>query len=115
MRANGVLEMDSVPAWRHTPCRPRATSAARQQFDAELCRHCQADGSGSPGYGAKSPSPMIAPSALSAGQDVFLGMLTDMLSRQDEHMQLLARRVLDPAPAAHDGSWPTANSEQDAE
>jgi len=68
-------------------------------FDAEFCTHCLAPmalahqaGNPKPGARVQAGPRMIAaigPSA--AGKTVYLGMLMDMLSRQSEGVQVLAR------------------------
>src|SRR5438067_7777725 len=93
MRANGILEMDSYRLSAYTvPC-PCYICGGGNNFDGELCRHCQAPMALAHQATAQKIHPRmiaaIGPSG--AGKTVFLGMLTDMLSRQDEHMQLLAR------------------------
>lgn len=93
MRANGLLEMDSYRLAAYTvPC-PCYICGGGNNFDAELCRHCHAPMA----LAHQATSQKIHPQMIAAvgpsgaGKTVFLGMLTDMLSRQDESMQLLAR------------------------
>jgi double-GTPase-like protein len=93
MRANGMLEMDSYRLAAYTvPC-PCYICGGGNNFDAELCRHCQAPMALSHQATSQKIHPRmiaaIGPSG--AGKTVYLGMLTDMLSRQDDTMQLLAR------------------------
>jgi hypothetical protein len=93
MRANGMLEMDSYRLMAYTvPC-PCYICGGGNNFDAELCRHCHAPMALAHQANSQKIHPKmiaaIGPSG--AGKTVFLGMLTDMLSRQDEEMQLLAR------------------------
>ncbi len=93
MRANGLLEMDSYRLAAYTvPC-PCYICGGGNNFDAELCRHCHAPMALAHQATSQKLHPrMIAAVGPSgAGKTVFLGMLTDMLSRQDENMQLLAR------------------------
>jgi double-GTPase-like protein len=93
MRANGILEMDSYRLAAYTvPC-PCYICGGGNNFDAELCRHCHAPMALSHQATSQKILPRmiatIGPSG--AGKTVYLGMLTDMLSRQDDTMQLLAR------------------------
>jgi double-GTPase-like protein len=93
MRANGMLEMDSYRLAAYTvPC-PCYICGGGNNFDAELCRHCHAPMA----LAHQATSQKIHPRMVAAigpsgaGKTVYLGMLTDMLSRQDEELQLLAR------------------------
>jgi hypothetical protein len=93
MRANGLLEMDSFRLAAYTvPC-PCYICGGGNNFDAELCRHCHAPMALAHQATSQKVHPRmvaaVGPSG--AGKTVYLGMLTDMLSRQDENMQLLAR------------------------
>jgi hypothetical protein len=93
MRASGMVEMDSFRLAAYTvPC-PCYICGGGNNFDAELCRHCHAPMA----LAHQATSQKIHPRMIAAigpsgaGKTVYLGMLTDMLSRQDENMQLLAR------------------------
>jgi hypothetical protein len=93
MRANGTLEMDSFRLAAYTvPC-PCYICGGGNNFDAELCRHCHAPMA----LAHQATSQKIHPRMIAAigpsgaGKTVYLGMLTDLLSRQDESMHLLAR------------------------
>jgi hypothetical protein len=93
MRNNGILEMDSYRLAAYTvPC-PCYICGGGNNFDAELCRHCHAPMALAHQAASQKVHPRmvaaIGPSG--AGKTVYMGMLADMLSRQDEHMQLLAR------------------------
>jgi Double-GTPase 2 len=93
MRANGMLEMDSYRLMAYTvPC-PCYICGGGNNFDAEMCRHCHAPMALAHQASAQKLHPKmiaaIGPSG--AGKTVLLGMLTDMLSRQEDDMQLLAR------------------------
>jgi hypothetical protein len=93
MRAGGIIEMDSYRLAAYTvPC-PCYICGGGNNFDAELCRHCQAPMALAHQASSQKIHPRmiaaIGPSG--AGKTVYLGMLTDMLSRQEEDMQLLAR------------------------
>jgi hypothetical protein len=93
MRASGVVEMDSYRLAAYTvPC-PCYICGGGNNFDAELCRHCHAPMA----LAHQATSQKIHPRMIAAvgpsgaGKTVYLGMLADMLSRQDECMQMLAR------------------------
>jgi hypothetical protein len=93
MRASGTIEMDSYRLAAYTvPC-PCYICGGGNNFDAELCRHCHAPMA----LAHQAQSQKICPRMLAAigpsgaGKTVYLGMLTDLLSRQDERLQLLAR------------------------
>jgi hypothetical protein len=93
VRNNGILEMDSYRLTAYTvPC-PCYICGGGNNFDAELCRHCHAPMALAHQANSQKIHPrmlaVIGPSG--AGKTVYMGMLADMLSRQDEHMQLLAR------------------------
>jgi hypothetical protein len=93
MRAGGVLEMDSYRLAAYTvPC-PCYICGGGNNFDAELCRHCHAPMALAHQASSQKicPRMMAAIGPSGAGKTVYLGMLTDMLSRQEDDMQLLAR------------------------
>jgi hypothetical protein len=62
-------------------------------FDAELCRHCQAPMALAHQAATQKLHPYMVATigSTGVGKTVFLGMLMDMLSRQPENLQLLAR------------------------
>jgi hypothetical protein len=62
-------------------------------FDAELCRHCQAPMALAHQASSQKVHPhMVAVlGSAGAGKTVYLGMLTDILSRQHKGLQVLAR------------------------
>ena len=62
-------------------------------FDAETCRHCHAPMALAHQASSQNLQPRMvaALGSAGAGKTVFLGMLLDMLSRQSEQHQLLAR------------------------
>jgi len=93
MRANGMVEMDSYRLAAYTvPC-PCYICGGGNNFDAELCRHCHAPMA----LAHQATTQKIHPKMLAAigpsgaGKTVYLGILADMLSRQEEKMQMLAR------------------------
>ena len=93
MNRTGSLELDSYRLAAYTvPC-PCYVCGGGNNFDSELCRHCYAPMA----LAHQAASQRICPRMVAAigpsgaGKTVYLGMLTDMLSRQTEPMQLLAR------------------------
>jgi hypothetical protein len=62
-------------------------------FDAEFCRHCQAPMALSRQADSQKAPPVMVATIGSAGtgKTVYLGMLTDMLSRQNKALHVLAR------------------------
>jgi hypothetical protein len=93
MRANGIVEMDSYRLSQYTVPAPCYICGGGNNFDAELCRHCYAPMALAHQAASQKIHPrMIAAIGSSgAGKTVYLGMLTDMLSKQVEPLQLLAR------------------------
>ncbi|MBW8885691.1 MAG: hypothetical protein JF612_13150 [Planctomycetia bacterium] len=93
MRANGMLELDSYRLAAYTVPSPCYICGGGNNYDAELCRHCHAPMALAHQAMTQKIHPRmiatIGPSG--AGKTVYLGMLSDMLSRQDEALQLLAR------------------------
>jgi len=93
MRANGMLELDSYRLAAYTVPSPCYICGGGNNYDAELCRHCFAPMALAHQATTQKIHPRmiaaIGPSG--AGKTVYLGMLTDMLSRQYETLQLLAR------------------------
>jgi double-GTPase-like protein len=93
MRANGMLELDSFRLAAYTVPSPCYICGGGNNYDAELCRHCHAPMA----LAHQATTQKILPKMIAAigpsgaGKTVYLGMLTDMLSRQDEALQLLAR------------------------
>jgi hypothetical protein len=93
MRTTGSLELDSYRLAAYTvPC-PCYVCGGGNNYDAELCRHCHAPMALAHQAASQKIHPRmvaaIGPSG--AGKTVYLGMLTDMLSRQYDDLQLLAR------------------------
>ncbi len=93
MRANGMLELDSYRLAAYTVPSPCYICGGGNNYDAELCRHCHAPMA----LAHQATTQKILPRMIAAigpsgaGKTVYLGMLSDMLSRQDEALQLLAR------------------------
>lgn len=93
MRGSGTLEMDSYRLAAYTvPC-PCYICGGGNNFDSELCRHCHAPMALAHQANTQKIHPRmiaaIGPSG--AGKTVYLGVLTDMLSRQVDDLQMLAR------------------------
>lgn len=93
MTTAGSVQLDSVRLAAYTvPC-PCYICGGGNCFDAELCRHCHAPMA----LVHQATSQKIHPQMVAAigpsgaGKTVYLGMLTDMLSRQVDELQLLAR------------------------
>jgi hypothetical protein len=93
MTAKALLPLDSYRLVQYAVQVPCYICNGGNTFDAELCRHCQAPMALSHQANTQKVHPqMIAAIGSSgAGKTVYLGMLIDMLSRQSERMQLLAR------------------------
>lgn len=93
MRANGVVLLDSYRLAQYAESAPCYICAGGNNFDADRCRHCQAPMA----LAHQASSQKIHPKMIAAigpsgaGKTVYLGMLTDMLSRQTEPMQMLPR------------------------
>jgi hypothetical protein len=93
MRGYGTVELDSHRLAAYTVPYPCYICGGGNNFDAELCRHCHAPMALAQQAAQQNVQPQmlaaLGPSG--AGKTVYLGMLTDMLSRQDEPLQVLAR------------------------
>lgn len=93
MSPKAVLPMDSYRLAQYTVTAPCYVCGGGNNFDAELCRHCFAPMALAHQASSQKIRPkMIAVlGASGAGKTVYLGMLTDMLSREASRLQLLAR------------------------
>jgi hypothetical protein len=91
--SNVIIPLDSYRLAQYTAQVPCYICSGPNTFDAELCRHCYAPMALTHQANTQHVLPqMIATiGATGAGKTVYLGMLTDMLSRQDERLQILAR------------------------
>src|SRR5262245_64256930 len=93
MNRSGVVLLDSYRLTQYAESACCYICGHGNNFDAELCRHCFAPMA----LAHQAASQRICPKMVAsigpsgAGKTVYLGMLTDMLSRQAEPMQLLAR------------------------
>lgn len=93
MNKRGVLPMDSYRLAQYAVQVPCYICQEGNNFDAELCRHCHAPMALAHQASTQKVRPhMIAVvGSAGAGKTVYLGMLSDMLSRQNDRLQLLAR------------------------
>ena len=93
MKGQGTLEMDSFRMAGYAVSSPCYICGGGNNFDSEMCRHCQAPMALAHQANTQKIHPRmvaaIGPSG--AGKTVYLGMLTDMLSRQMDDLQMLAR------------------------
>jgi hypothetical protein len=89
----GVLALDSYRLAAYAVQVPCYVCEEGNTFDAELCRHCFAPMALAHQANSQKVRPKmiatIGPSG--AGKTVYLGMLMDMLSRQPDRIQALAR------------------------
>lgn len=88
-----VLQLDSLRLAQYSVQAPCYICGGGNNFDAELCRHCQAPMALAHQANTQKVHPhMVAVlGSAGAGKTVYLGMLTDMLSRQHQGLQMLAR------------------------
>jgi hypothetical protein len=93
MSTYGTIELESYRLAAYTvPC-PCYICGGGNNFDAELCRHCHAPMA----LAHQANSQKIRPRSIAViggsgcGKTVYLGLLTDMLSRREDNLQLLAR------------------------
>ncbi len=93
MRSNGVVLLDSYRLSQYAESAPCYICGGGNNFDSELCRHCQAPMALAHQANSQKIHPKLiaAIGSSGAGKTVYLGMLTDMLSRQTEPLQMLAR------------------------
>lgn len=88
-----TLPLDSYRLAQYSVQAPCYICGGGNTFDAELCRHCQAPMALAHQAATQKIHPQmiaaIGPSG--AGKTVYLGMLLDVLSRQCDSMQMLAR------------------------
>lgn len=91
--SNVVVSLDSYRLAQYVAQVPCYICSGPNTFDAELCRHCFAPMALTHQANTQHVHPqMIATiGATGAGKTVYLGMLTDMLSRSDDRLQILAR------------------------
>ena len=94
--ANGVLQMDSYRLAQYAVQVQCYVCEGGNNFDAELCRHCQAPMALAHQLNAQKVEPQMvaAIGSAAAGKTVYLGMLTDMLSRQNRELKLLSRGAI---------------------
>jgi len=93
MSGKGVLPMDSYRLAQYSVQVPCFICEGGNSFDAEVCRHCQAPMALAHQANMRKSAPQLVATigSADAGKTVYLGMLTDMLSRASNDLQLLAR------------------------
>ncbi len=93
MSGKGVLPMDSYRLAQYSVQVPCFVCEGGNSFDTELCRHCQAPLALAHQASVQKTIPQLVATigSADAGKTVYLGMLTDMLSRRNDALQLLAR------------------------
>ena len=93
MSSKGVLPMDSYRLAQYSVQVPCFICEGGNSFDAEVCRHCQAPMALAHQANVRKLQPQLVATigSADAGKTVYLGMLTDMLSRTSDDLQLLAR------------------------
>ncbi len=93
MSGKALLPMDSYRLAQYSVQVPCFICGGGNSFDAEMCRQCQAPLALSHQANVQNTSPQLVATigSADAGKTVFLGMLTDMLSRANDELQLLAR------------------------
>lgn len=89
----GVLPLDSYRLAQYATQTPCFICGEGNNQETELCRHCQAPMAlAHQSSDAKDPPRMVAViGSAGAGKTVYLGMLSDMLSRENDRLQILAR------------------------
>lgn len=93
MTGKAVLPMDSYRLAQYSVQVPCFICEGGNSFDAEVCRHCQAPMALAHQANLRKTPPQLVATigSADAGKTVYLGMLTDMLSRGHQELQLLAR------------------------
>jgi hypothetical protein len=93
MSSKGVMPMDSYRLAQYSVQVPCFVCEGGNSFDTEICRHCQAPMALAHQAKMQKVAPQLVATigSADAGKTVYLGMLTDMLSRTSEDLQLLAR------------------------
>ena len=93
MTKGAIVEMDSFRLTSYAVQVPCFVCGARNGSEVELCTQCSAPMALARQAGHQKTEPLViaALGSSGAGKTVYLGMLLDMLSRQKEHLQVLAR------------------------
>jgi hypothetical protein len=93
MSRNAYQEMDSYRLAQYVVQAPCYVCGGGNVFDAEYCRHCSAPMALSHQANTQKVRPQMvaAIGPAGAGKTVYLGVLSDVLSRQNDRMQILAR------------------------
>lgn len=91
--SNVVVPLDSYRLAQYVAQVPCYICGGPNTFDAELCRHCYAPMALTHQANTQKVMPQMVATIgpTGAGKTVYLGMLTDMLSRQEGQLQVLAR------------------------
>jgi hypothetical protein len=89
----GVMPLDSYRLAQYASQTACFICGEGNNQDADLCRHCQAPMAlAHQSADRKEPPRMVAViGSAGAGKTVYLGMLSDMLSRENDRLQILAR------------------------
>ncbi len=92
MSAQGTVPLESARLAAYSEQVPCYICSGENAYDAELCRHCSAPMALALQSDRGRPPHLVAAiGATGAGKTVYLGMLTDMLSRRNDQLHLLAR------------------------
>jgi hypothetical protein len=93
MTKDCTLEMDSYRLAKYAVQVPCYICEQGNTFDAELCRHCFAPMALAHQANTQKlfPTMLATIGSSGVGKTVYLGILMDMLSRQKERLQMLAR------------------------
>lgn len=93
MIKEGTLPLDSYRLAQYAAQIPCYICTAENTFDAELCRRCFAPMALAHQANTQKlhPRMLAAIGASGVGKTVYLGMLLDMLSRQPDRLQMMAR------------------------
>lgn len=93
MIKEGAMPMDSYRLAQYAVQIPCYICGVDNTYDAELCRQCYAPMALAHQAASQKINPRMVATigASSVGKTVYLGMLMDMLSRQPDRLQMLAR------------------------
>lgn len=93
MSQHALLPMDSFRLAQYAVQAPCYICGEGNTFDAEMCRHCHAPMALAHQARTQKLRPLMLAivGSAGAGKTVYLGMLSDMLSRPNQDVQLLAR------------------------
>jgi hypothetical protein len=93
MSRDMIVPLESYRLARYVVPMPCYVCEEENTFDAEYCRHCMAPMALAHQAASQKVQPRMvaAVGATAVGKTVYLGMLIDMLSRQPQSVQLMAR------------------------